>query len=183
MKKTILLAVGLAVLLTGCAGQELSNVSLVRVLGIDGGGPVIVTAVAGAEDERGIFRCAGEDVPAAQKTLETLGSERLAVTHIGQVVLGENAAAQCLWDEVVQRESGYGATVWLAETGTAYDLLTGASDPAGRLKHLEESGVAAPTLLEAVSALVRCGEVTVPVLGLRDGGLEVVGWRALKGEF
>ena len=183
MKKTILLAAGLTLLLTGCAGHELSNVSLVRVLGIDGGGPVTVTAVAGAEDERAIFCCAGEDVPAAQAVLATLGSERLAVTHMGQVVLGEDVSVQCLWDEVVQRESGYGATVWLAEEGTACDLLADANDPAGRLKHLEESGVAAPTLLEAVSALVREGEVTAPVLGLRDRELEVVDWRALKGEF
>lgn len=182
MKKTILLAAGL-LLLTGCAGQELSNVSLVRTLGIDGGGAVTVTAVAGNEDERALFSCAGEDVPAAQKNLETLGSERLAVTHIGQVVLGEDASAQCLWDEVVQRESGYGATVWLAERGTARGLLMDAYDPAGRLKHLEDSGVAAPTLLEAVSALVRDGEVKVPVLGLRSGELAVVDWRALKGEF
>lgn len=183
MKKTILLAAGLLLLLTGCAGHELSNVSLVRTLGIDGVGPVTVTAIAGGEGERALFSCAGKDVPAAQKTLETLGAQRLAVTHIGQVVLGEDTSVQCLWDEVVQRESGYGATVWLAEEGTAHDLLTRSDDPAGRLKHLEESGVAAPTLLEAVSALVRRGEVTVPVLGLRAGELEVVGQQALKGEF
>lgn len=181
MKKGMILALGLALLLTGCGGTELSNVSLVRTLGIDGGGPVTVTAIAGGEDERALFHCAGEDVLAAEETLETLGTERLAVTHVGQVVLGEDTSVQCLWDEVVHRDSGYGATVWLAEEGTAYGLLSAVDDPAGRLKHLEESGVAAPTLLEAVSALVRDGQVTVPVLGLRDGELEVVGRQALKG--
>lgn len=181
MKKAVILALGLSFVLAGCGGRELSNVSLVRTLGIDGGGPVTVTAVAGGEDERAVFHCAGENVAEAEQTLETLGTERLAVTHVGQVVLGENASVQCLWDEVTHRDSGYGATVWLAEQGTAYGLLSDADDPAGRLKHLEESGVAAPTLLEAVSALVRDGQVTVPVLGLRSGELEVVGQRALKG--
>lgn len=181
MKKAVILALGLVFVLTGCGGTELSNVSLVRTLGIDGTGPVTVTAVAGEEDEGGLFHCAGEDVWEAQERLATLGSARLAVTHVGQVVLGADASAQCLWDEVVHRDSGYGATVWLTEGGTAYGLLSGADDPAGRLKHLEESGVAAPTLLEAVSALARDGQVTAPVLGLRGGELEVVDWRALKG--
>lgn len=174
MKKALYLAFAL-LFLAGCGGQELSNVSLVRTLGIDGPGPVAVTAVAGAEEERALFYATGEDVIAAQKALETLGSERLAVTHVGQVVLGENATAQALWDEVVHRDSGYGATVWLTESGSAYGLLADADDPAGRLKHLEESGAAAPSLMEAVSALARDGEVAVPVIGLRGGEIEITG--------
>lgn len=181
MKRGIALAAGMALLLTGCGGRELTNVSLVRTLGIDGPGPVVVTAVAGEEGERALFRCAGEDVIAAQATLETLGTQRLAVTHVGQVVLGENAAAETLWDEVVHRDSGYGATVWLTETGSAYGLLSSADDPAGRLKHLEECGAGAPTLLEAVRALARDGRVSAPVIGLRSGELELVGRREIKG--
>lgn len=160
----------------------MANVSLVRTLGVDGAGPVTVTAVAGAEEERELFCCGGEDVIAAQKTLETLGTERLAVTHVGQLVLGETAAVRTLWDEVVHRDSGYGATVWLTEKGSAYGLLSGADDPAGRLKHLEESGVAAPSLMEAVSALAREGRVTVPVVGLRDGEIQITGERELYGD-
>lgn len=181
MKKALSLTI-LLLFLTGCGGQELANVSLVRTLGVDGPGPVAVTAVAGAEEERALFFCGGEDVIAAQKTLETLGTERLAVTHVGQVVLGETAGAQTLWDEVVHRDSGYGATVWLTEEGSAYGLLTGADDPAGRLRHLEESGAAAPTLLEAVSALARDGRVTLPVVGVRDGEIEITGERELYGD-
>lgn len=178
MKKTLILALAL-LFLAGCGGRELANVSLVRTLGIDGAGPVTVTAVAGVEEERSLFHCEGEDVVAAQGTLETLGTERLAVTHVWQVVLGESATARALWDEVVHRDSGYGATVWLAEQGSAYGLLSEADDPAGRLKHLEESGVAAPSLLEAVSALTRDGKVTVPVVGLRGGEIQVTGEREL----
>lgn len=178
MKKLLCLAAAL-LFLSGCGGQELSNVSLVRTLGIDGGGPVAVTAIAGGEEERTLFRAEGEDVIAAQKALETLGTERLAVTHVGQVVLGETATAEVLWDEVIHRDSGYGATVWLAEGGSAYGLLAGTDDPAGRLKHLEESGAAAPSLMEAVSALVRDGQVTVPVIGLRGGEIQITGERRL----
>lgn len=181
MKKILILTTAL-LLLTGCGGQELANVSLVRTLGVDGAGPVAVTAVAGAEEERALFCCGGEDVIAAQKTLETLGTERLAVTHVGQVVLGETAEARVLWDEVVHRDSGYGATVWLTETGSAYDLLAGADDPAGRLRHLEESGAAAPSLLEAVSALARDGQVALPVIGVRNGEIEITGERKLYGD-
>ena len=156
MKKTLILALAL-LFLAGCGGRELANVSLVRTLGIDGAGPVTVTAVAGEEEERSLFHCEG----------------------VGQVVLGESATARALWDEVVHRDSGYGATVWLAEQGSAYGLLSEADDPAGRLKHLEESGVAAPSLLEAVSALTRDGKVTVPVVGLRGGEIQVTGEREL----
>lgn len=182
MKKTICLAVGLTFLLTGCGGQELSNVSLVRTLGVDGAGPVVVTAIAGTEEERALFYATGEDIMEAQAVLETLGTERLAVTHVGQVVLGETASAETLWDEVVHRDSGYGATVWLTEKGSAYGLLADADDPAGRLKHLEESGAAAPSLLEAVSALAREGRITLPVIGIRDGEIEITGERELYAE-
>lgn len=181
MKKILLLAISL-LFLTGCGGQELSNVSLVRTLGIDGLGPVTVTAVTGAEGEQVLFAAAGEDVIAAQRLLETLGSKRLAVTHVGQVVLGEKASPRALWDEVLHRDSGYGATVWLAEEGSAHSLLSGSDDPAGRLKHLEESGIAAPSLMEVVSALARDGRVSLPVVGVRGGGLEVVGAREITAE-
>lgn len=179
MRRAVCLAACL-LLLTGCGGQELKNVSLVRTLGVDGPGPVTITAVAGEGDT--LFQCGGEDIVAAQAGLATLGSQRLAVTHVGQVVLGATAHPRCLWDEVVHRESGYGATVWLAEEGSAQDLLAQADDPAGRLKHLEESGVAAPTLLQAVSALAREGGVTAPVIGLRGGQLQVVGQRRVSAE-
>lgn len=182
MKRVIYLACALTLLLTGCGGQELANVSLIRTLGVDGQGPVAVTAVAGGEEEREIFCAQGEDVIAAQEELKTLGVKRLAVTHMGQVVLGAEASVQALWDEVIHRDSGYGATVWLAEEGTAQELLSEADDPAGRLKHLEEQGAAAPSLLEAVSALARDGQVEVPLLGLRDGELEITGKRALRWE-
>lgn len=178
MKKALLLTASL-LFLTGCGGKELSNVSLARTLGIDGGGPVVVTAVAGDEEERALFSAAGEDVIAAQRALETLGTERLAVTHVGQVVLGATAAPGTLWDEVLHRDSGYGATVWLAEEGSAQALLSAADDPAGRLKHLEESGAAAPSLMEAVSALARDGRVSLPVIGIRNGEIEITGEREL----
>ena len=178
MKKIVLssaVSLLLLVLLTGCGGQELSNVSLVRTLGVDGAGAVIVTAVAGTEGERAVFSAAGADIIDAQEALETVGSERLAVTHVGQIVLGEGATARALWDEALHRDSGYGATVWRVEAGTAYSLLNRADDPAGRLKHLEESGAGAPSLLEAVSDLTARGRVGVPLIGVRDGSIEVVG--------
>lgn len=180
MKKGLYLAFVL-LFLTGCGGHELANVSLVRTLGIDGAGPVTVTAIAGEEGERALFSAEGEDVTAAQRALETLGTERLEVTHVGQVVLGAEAGVGALWDEVLNRDSGYGATVWLVEEGSAYGLLSNVDDPAGRLKHLEESGAAAPTLLDAVRVLARDGSVTVPVIGARDGEIVITGERRLYG--
>ena len=53
MKRAVILALGAAVVLSGCApsAREPDNLALVRVLGVDGAGPVTLTGVCGGANQ------------------------------------------------------------------------------------------------------------------------------------
>lgn len=183
IRKLTLISLPLALLLTGCGGRELTNVTLIQTMGVDGSGPVELTAVGDEGEDSQVYRAAGADVTQAQERLNRLGETRLEVTHVAQLVLGRSAdVEETLWQELGRRKSGYGATVWLCDEGvSAGELLDGAKDPSRRLESLEENaGVEAPTILEALSALTREGKVELPVLGLEGEDLRVVGREILE---
>ena len=167
--------------LAGCAGQELTDVTLIQTLGVDGPGPVELTALGDDYGQGVRYHTRGETVTDAQESLKSLGDTRLEVTHVAQVVLGETADVEdTLWREVMDRKSGYGATVWLTQ-GPAADLLAWGQDPSRRLKALEENGgVRAPTILEALSTLVREGRVELPVLAISEGELALAGYQIVE---
>lgn len=181
MKKLTAMSLALAALLTGCWGRELTDVTLLQTMTVDGSGPVELTAVAGGEEE-GVYRVQGSDVAAAQQALPALGSTRLELTHIRQLVLGpEVDVPETLWQALTHRESGYGATVWLAGGPSAGALLEGEGDVPARLRSLEDNaGVAAPTVLEALSALWQTGQVRLPVLERSGGELTVTGYQTVE---
>lgn len=178
---TALLCLALAAPLCACSPRELADVTLIRAMAIDGAGPISLTAVGEAEAGRTVYRAEGEDLSAAQADLQRRGATRLEATHVSQLVLGPEADVPgALWAVAVHRESGCGATVWLAGT-EAGALLSAAEDPAGRLKSLEENaGVSAPTVLEALSDLEREGRVTLPVLELAGQELRPAGERVVE---
>lgn len=181
--KLIIVSLLLAGTLCACSGRELTNVTLIQTVGVDGAGPVALTAVGDEEDGPARYQTVGQTVTAAQEALKTLGRTRLELTHISQVVLGPEAdVPQTLWEQVVHRESGYGATVWLCEDDTtASALLEQSEDPAARLESLREnSGAAAPTVLEALSALTRTGQVRLPVLAADGEDLRVTEYRTVE---
>lgn len=184
MRKLIIISLLCAGALTGCSGQELTNVTLIQTLGVDGRGPVELTAVGDAQQEEAArYRVRGADVMEAQAGLKALGETRLEVTHMAQLVLGPDAdLMETLWQEVIHRKSGYGATVWLVGGElTAGEVLERAKNPSGRLKSLEENaGARAPTILEALSALVREGRVELPVLETSGEELRLAGYRTVK---
>lgn len=182
MKKLILIGLSLAGLLTGCGGQELADVTLIQTLGVDGPGPVELTALGEGEEGESLYTLRGEDVTQAQEGLRAVGDTRLAVTHVAQLVLGPGARVEeTLWQELAHRESGYGATVWLSEEWSAGELLAGAERASARLSSLEENaGVAAPTILTALSDLERQGWVELPVLTREAGRLQLSGWRRIE---
>lgn len=173
-----------AALLTACGGRELANVTLIQTLGVDGAGAVTLTAVGEEETDPQRYQTQGEDLDRARQRLRELGTARLEVTHVAQLVLGPDVpVAQVLWQELTHRDSGYSATVWLTLDESAADLLTGAADPCARLAAMEENGSAEPpTLLEAVSALTGAGEVSIPVLVREGEDLRWVGSRTIKEE-
>lgn len=182
MKKLIMISLTLAALLTGCGGQELADVTLIQTLGVDGPAPIALTALGDGEKGEELYTLQGEDVARAEEQLKGAGDTRLTVTHVAQLVLGPDARVEdTLWQELAHRESGYGATVWLSGDRSAGELLAGAEEASARLRSLEENaGVAAPTILEALSDLERQGWVELPVLTRQAGRLQLSGWRRVE---
>lgn len=179
----ISLVVALAVASPGIHNRELIDVTLLQTLGVDGPGPVTLTAVAPSEGEEPPqrYRTQGDSLSQAREKLRELGKTRLEVTHVAQLVLGPDVAVErTLWEELHDRASGCDARVWLSDR-PAQELLAGVYEPCLRLRALEENGpTKAPTLLEALSAMTREGQVTLPVLALEGEDLAVVGTRTIK---
>lgn len=173
MRKLLLVIVALAVLLAGWspAPREPEGLALVRVLGVDGAGPVVLTAVCGGEDQpnQGRGQCAGSDFAGALSGLPWSGTQELSLTSVSWLIVGrdvdlEEALTAALRDE----EIGAAATVWLAEEGAA-ELLERCGDPASALELLGRRGIEAPTVVEALAALEE-GGLSLPLLaGRRDG--------------
>ena len=181
---TISLIIALAVLGSGSRGRELIDVTLIQTLGVDGHGPVTLTAVAPADEENPPqwHHTQGADLAQARKGLKELGDTRLEVTHVAQLVLGPDAKVEeILWEELGDRASGCDARVWLTDGESAEELLDNIYEPCKRLKSIEENGsTKPPTLLEALSALTREGQVTLPVLSREGDELKVTGTQVIK---
>ena len=178
MRKWLLLCIALAVLLAGWrpAAKEPEGLALVRVLGVDGPGPVRLSAVCGGEDQGDQSRgsCDGTDFDQALAGLPWSGEEELSLTSVSYLVVGRDVdLKQTLLAVLRNRELGASASVWLAEEG-AGALLDGCGDPAGRLDLLTRQGVEAPTAVRALAALERGKALVLPLL---DGtGPELIDW-------
>lgn len=165
-------------LLTGCAAhaREPDGLALVRVLGVDGGRGVTLTAVCGGLDQEDESRGAAraEDFDAARHALPWVGREEMALTSLSYIIVGADAdLAETLAYVLADHEMSPSATVWVAYQAGA--LLEQAEDPASRLEVLETGGVSAPTAVDALAALRSKGEVTLPVLAWNGEDLDVMG--------
>ena len=183
MKKWLVLALCGAVLLAGWrpAPKEPEGLALVRVLGADGSGPVLLTAVCGGEDqeEPGRGRCAGADFDTALAGLPWSGEEELSLTSVSYIIVARDAdLREVLLSALRNRELGASATVWLAEEG-AGALLDGCTDPAGRLELLARRGIEAPTVVEALACLEGGEVLTLPLLAGRE--MELIDWEEWSG--
>lgn len=184
--KRLTLALIPLLLLCSCApvAREPDNLALVRVLGVDGSGPVTLTAVCGGTDEKKISRgiAAGADFLEARRQLPWSGEGvELSLTGVSYLLVGPEADLQAVLFAVLEdADLGATATVWLAEDGAA-KLLDAGDDPAADLELLALQGVRAPTVAQAVAALSTEGSVSLPCLVERDGRLEergMMGWTA-----
>lgn len=178
MKKWLVLALCGAVLLAGWrpAPKEPEGLALVRVLGVDGSGPVLLTAVCGGEDqeEPGRGRCAGADFDTALAGLPWSGEEELSLTSVSYIIVGRDAALEEILLAVLRnRELGASATVWLAEEGAAV-LLDGCADPASGLDLVTRQGQNAPTAAEALARLEGGETLTLPLLA--GDGPALIDW-------
>ena len=178
MRKWLLLAIGLAVLLAGWrpASQEPEGLALVRVLGGDGADPVTLTAVSGGDGQGGQSRgrSTGADFAQALEALPWSGEEELSLTSVSYLVVGRDVALEEVLLAVLRNEElGASATVWLAETGAA-DLLDGCEDPAAGLDLLARQEMGAPTVVEALAALEAGEALSLPLLA--GGKPSVIDW-------
>ena len=181
MRRWLLVCIGLAVLLAGWrpAPKEPEGLALVRVLGVDGPGPVVLTAVCGGEDQEGGVsrgRCAGTEFEEALEGLPWSGKEELSLTSVSYIIVGRDVELEHILLAALRNEElGASASVWLAEEGAAA-LLENCEGPATGLELLARRGVEPPTVVEALAALYSGEELCLPLLTQSGGGLMLVDW-------
>lgn len=178
MRRSIIALASALCLLSGCAAQarEPDGLALARVLGVDGGGAVVLTAVCGGTDQADGSRgaAAGADFNAARQALPWVGEREMALTNLSYIIIGEGAdLEETLACVLADHEISPSATVWAARDAGA--LLSESEDPASRLAVLTQQGMSAPAAVDALAALRTQGGVTLPELVCRDGLLEVAG--------
>ena len=183
VKKWLLLVVAGAVLLVGWrpAPREPDRLALVRVLGVDGSGPLTLTAVCGGEDaQRG--QCGGEDWNEALDGLPWSGQEELSLTSVSYIVVSEDVdLEQTLLTVLRNEELGASASIWMAGPGAA-ELLGGCEDPQSALDLLARQGADAPTAAQALAALYENSAVELPRLDLEEKGLVWLGQMRWEGK-
>ena len=186
MRKWLLAGIALAVLLAGWhpALKEPEGLALVRVLGVDGPGPVTLTAVCGGEDQEGNQsrgQCVGADFEAALEEVRWSGEEELSITSVTWLVIGREVELESVLLAALRNEElGAAATVWLGSGGAA-ELLGDCEDPASALELLERQGFEAPTVVEALAALYRGDELCLPLLTAGEDGLMLIDWVEWRG--
>lgn len=185
MRKLVLVCIGLAVLLAGWrpAPREPEGLALVRALGVDGRGPVLLTAVCGGEDQENPSRgaCAGADFAGALERLPWAGRSELSFTSVSYLIVGRDVdLAEVLLAALRNEELGAACTVWLAEEG-AGALLEDCGDPASALELVERRGVEAPTVVEALAALYQGEELCLPLITGGEDGPWLLDWEEWRG--
>ena len=181
MKKWLLAGIALCVLLAGWhpVPKEPEGLALVRVLGVDGPGPVTLTAVCGGEDQEGNQsqgRCTGADFEQALSALPWSGEEELSLTSVTYIIVGRDVDLESVLLAALRDEKlGAAATVWLGPGGAA-ELLDSCADPASALELLERQGLEVPTVVEALAALYRGDALHLPFLVVEKDGLVLKDW-------
>ena len=176
MRKWLLAGIALAVLLTGWhpVPKEPEGLALVRVLGVDGPGPVTLTAVCGGEDQEGNQsrgQYTGAGLEEALEGLRWSGQEELSLTSVTDLIIGPGVESESVLLAALRNEElGASATVWLAEGGAA-ELLGSCADPASALELLERQGWEAPTVVEALAAIYEGDGLCLPLLTAGEDGL------------
>lgn len=173
MRRTALALLALLVL-TGCAptAREPDRLALVRVLGVDGGGPVALAGVCGGEGEdapRGAAE--GESFSVALDRLPWSGQRELAVTSVTWLIAGPDTDLEALLLDLLREpELGAAITVWLAPDGAAA-VLERCGDPVSDLELLVDEGIAAPTAAQAAAALAEGEGIRLPCVAEENGQL------------
>ena len=175
-RAALLLAILLG--LSGCAptAREPDRLELVRVLGVDGSGPVTLTGVCGAADgaaPRG--EAVGDTFSTALDELPWSGRRELAVTSVTWLVVGPEVNLEEILLAVLREpELGAAVTVWLAPGGAA-EVLAACDDPVADLELLADQDVTAPTAAWAAGALSGGERLTLTCVTAEHGKLTTRG--------
>lgn len=177
--KRILAAAAALCVLWGCSpkGKEPEGLELIRVLGVEGSSPVVLTAVCGSREgqppARG--RCVEESFSLACAVLPWSGERELSPTGITRLIVSRDTdLTAVLFAVMEEKDLAPSMSLWLAEEG-AEALLAGCGDPAAGLELLEDRGIRGPGAAEALGRLLSEGSVLLPVLCCREGRVELLG--------
>lgn len=191
MKKSVI-AVLLLLLLTGCEmlpfARELESTMLVQVLGVDWTERNVTLTGAADPGESGgagktpVLSASGESLEQAKQALKGKGEEYVSLTHVTQLVLGEETDLATVLKAALEEPAlGQSATVWLAEEGSARDLMEGVGGGARRLSSVElNSGVQPVTVLQSMMRLKEDGWVEVPLIKKDADTLAPAGTRVIR---
>ena len=173
----------LLLVLTGCGSVsgEPDDMELVQVLGIDGPGPIMLTAVSGPGGEVCKTNCLGKDFAEAREEIRWSGrGTALSLTGVSGIVVGaEVDLSAVLFSVLADNELGPSVMVWVTG-GSAADLLAECEDPMADLSLLILKGTVSPTAAQALAAVLTDGMVRLPNLVEEDGRLVEQGsmtWR------
>ncbi len=176
MKKCIALVISL-LLLSGCASvaREPDDLALVRVLGVDGGGRVTLTAVCGSDQQSGVLRgeaTADSFEQARQSVVWSGDGKELSLTGVSYLLVGPDVELERVLFAILEdADLGASAAVWLVD-GAAGKVLNVCKDPAADLELLTLEKIKAPTVAQAAAALTTEGWVELPCLVEQGGRLE-----------
>lgn len=183
-----LLCVLICSLLSGCEAvpfaRELESTMLVQVLGVDWTEEEVVLTAAGDPGAGGgaaVLSASGRTLQAAQEALKGAGEEYVSLTHVTQIVLGTGSDCRAVLEAILDDPVlGQGSTVWMAEKGTAKDLLEAVDGGAKRLSSIElNSGAEALTVLQSLMYLEERGRVEIRTLDVEKGVLQWSGSKEL----
>lgn len=172
--------------LTGCEAlpfaRELEATMLVQVLGVDWTDQGITLTAAsdpgtGSGGDVSVLSASGRNLEEAKAALQGKGEEYVSLTHVTQIVLGADSDLDAVLEAALKEPAlGQSATVWLADKGTAKDLLEGAGGGAKRLSSIElNAGLTPATVLQSLMYLEEDGRVELPVLTLEEETLNPAG--------
>lgn len=189
--RRVMLCLLVCMLLTGCEplpfARELESTMLVQVLGVDWTEKEVVLTAAsdpGAGGGTAVLSASGQNFQAAKEALKGAGEQFVSLTHVTQIVLGENCEHVAVLEAALREPVlGQNATVWLAEEGTAKNLMAAVNGGARRLSSIELNGGANPvTVLKSLMNLRQNGRVELPVLSIEKETLEWSGMETIQEE-
>lgn len=179
MKRVLICLLALFVL-TGCEmlpfARELESTMLVQVLGVDWTENEVT--LTGANDpgtgEATVLSASGRNLEEAKSELKGMGEEYVSLTHVRQLILGAQTDLATVLEAALEEPAlGQSATVWIAEKGSAKELMEAVGGGGKRLSSIELNGNVQPvTVLQSLMRLEEAGQVKIPLL-TEDGQMLV----------